>query len=299
MTWLLLALCSALFLGLYDVAKKASVERNAVIPVLFACSTAGLALIAPAYVLTLVAPDKAEQFGVAVRSMNAVGHGLIMLKAAIVTLSWILTFFALKALPISIATPIRASAPLFTLLGALVLFSERPSLRQSIGIVVTLGAYWLFSVIGKSEGIHFGRNRWVWLLIMGTLVGSVSGLYDKHLLQIAKLPAVSMQFWFTFYNTVLQGCLVLIFWRPAQRARSPFVWRWSIAAVGALLLMADALYFRALAQPGALVSIVSTLRRSNVVVSFLVGGIAFHELNRRKKALALLGVLIGLFLILN
>lgn len=299
MTWLLLALCSALFLGLYDVAKKASVDGNAVIPVLFACSTAGLVLIAPAYVLTLVAPDKAEQLGMAVRSMNAVGHGLIMLKAAIVTLSWVLTFFALKALPISIATPIRASAPLFTLLGALVLFAERPSLRQSIGIMVTLGAYWLFSVIGKSEGIHFGRNRWVWLLIMGTLVGSVSGLYDKHLLQIAKLPAVSMQFWFTFYNTLLQGCLVLIFWRPAQRARAPFVWRWSIAAVGALLLMADALYFRALAQPGALVSIVSTLRRSNVVVSFLVGGIAFHELNRRKKALALVGVLIGLFLILN
>ncbi|HCF59447.1 MAG TPA: EamA family transporter, partial [Myxococcales bacterium] len=33
-TWLLLALLSALFLGLYDVAKKASLNANAVLPVL-------------------------------------------------------------------------------------------------------------------------------------------------------------------------------------------------------------------------------------------------------------------------
>ncbi|MFR8082937.1 MAG: EamA family transporter, partial [Odoribacter splanchnicus] len=33
--WLLLAFVSATLLGLYDVVKKISLERNAVIPVLF------------------------------------------------------------------------------------------------------------------------------------------------------------------------------------------------------------------------------------------------------------------------
>ena len=48
-----------------------------------------------------------------------------------------------------------------------------------------LGSYYLFSIIGRSEGVLFERNRWVWMLLAGTLVGAVSGLYDKHLLQFA------------------------------------------------------------------------------------------------------------------
>ena len=297
MTWLLLALLSAFFLGLYDVAKKASVDDNAVIAVLFACSLAGLVFVAPAYFLTWAHPAWAARWGIALQPLNAAAHGLVMVKAVIVTVSWVLTFFALKALPISLAAPIRASAPLFTLLGAVALFGERPTLRQWLGIGVTLAAYYGFSVIGRAEGIHFGRNRWVWLLALGTLVGAVSGLYDKHLLQVARIPAMSMQFWFTLYNTVLEG-VILLLWRPVQRG-ARFAWRWSIPMVAALLLLADALYFRALAQPGALVSVVATLRRTNVVISFAIGGLAFREHHRRKKALALVGVLAGLFLILK
>jgi transporter family protein len=51
-------------------------------------------------------------------------------------------------------------------------------------------------------------------------------------------------------------------------------------------------------MPGALVSVVSTLRRTNVVLSFVVGAILFGERNRLPKAIALAGVLAGIFLIL-
>ncbi len=71
------------------------------------------------------------------------------------------------------------------------------------------------------------------------------------------------------------------------------------AAGLALLLLADALYFRALAIPGALVSVVATVRRTNVVISFAIGGLAFRERYRSRKALALVGVLVGLFLLLK
>lgn len=299
MTWLVLSLLSALFLGLYDVAKKASVDGNAVLPVLFACSATGVVLIAPTCLLTWFNPELAARWGVRIVALSPTAHGLVLLKAGIVTLSWLLTFFALKALPISLASPIRASAPIFTLLGAVALFGESPSASQWLGIALTLAAYFAFSVIGRAEGIHFSRNRPVWMLILGTLVGAVSGLYDKQLLQGARLPAATMQLWFTIYNTLLQGILLAVFWRPEQRQKTPFRWRWAIPAVAGLLLLADALYFRALAQPHALVSVVATLRRSNVVVSFAVGGLAFHERQRGKKAWALAGVLAGLFLILN
>jgi len=299
MTWLLLSILSAIFLGLYDVAKKASVDGNAVVVVLFACSLTGAALLAPAYALSHSSPYLAHKLGVYVEPLSLAAHLLVLLKSAIVTLSWVLTFFALKALPLSLAAPIRASAPLFTLLGAIVMFGERPTLQQWVGIAVTLGAYFGFSVIGRAEGIHFGKNRWVWMLFAGTLVGAVSGLYDKHLLQSAGLPAVAMQFWFTLYNAILQGIIVATLWWPSKARNAPFRWRWSILAVAVLLLLADALYFKALAIPGALVSIVATLRRTNVVISFAVGGLAFRERYRNRKALALVGVLAGLFLLLK
>ncbi len=298
MTWMLLAVLSAVFLGLYDVAKKASVQDNAVLPVLLACSATGLGLMLPLALLSWWAPALAEAHGVGIAALSAGQHLLIVAKAAIVTLSWVLTYFALKHLPISLAAPIRASAPMFTLLGAVLIFGERPSLRQLGGIAAILVAYWVFSVIGRGEGIRFSRNAWVWSLFLGTLVGAVSGLYDKHLLQGAKLPALAVQFWFTAYSTLIQAAIVAFLWWPARRRTTPFRFRGSIVAVGALLLLADALYFRSLAMPGALVSVVSALRRSNVILSFAVGAFLFGEKKRAPKAVALVGVLVGIFLIL-
>ncbi|HKQ69394.1 MAG TPA: DMT family transporter, partial [Polyangiaceae bacterium] len=237
--------------------------------------------------------------GVTIAPMSATEHALVLLKAAIVTLSWVLTFFAIKHLPISLASPVRASAPLFTLFGAILLFGERPHWQQWVGIGCVLLAYSAFSWIGRSEGIHFEKNRWVWSLFAGTLVGAVSGLYDKHLLQGKKLEATTLQFWFSIYNALLQGAIVAALWRPRRQRSTPYVFRWSMLAVAALLLLADNLYFRALALPGALVSIVSTTRRANVVISFAVGGFVFQERYRAQKSVALLGVLVGLALLLR
>jgi bacterial/archaeal transporter family protein len=298
MSWISLALLSALFLGVYDVAKKASVNDNAVLMVLFLCSASGLLLLAPLVILSLAAPGIADAWSVRVHGLSLVGHGLILAKSALVTLSWVLTFFALKHLPISLAAPVRASAPLFTLLGAVAVFGEHPTAMQWLGIAIILLAYFAFSLIGRREGIHFSRNAWVWCLFLGTLLGAVSSLYDKHLLQSARIPALDVQFWFTLYNTLLQGLIVIFFWIPRRSQTTPFRFRTSILAVGFLLLLADALYFQALANPQALVSVVSTLRRCNVVISFAVGSLAFGETQRRKKAFALVGVLVGISLLL-
>jgi drug/metabolite transporter (DMT)-like permease len=292
-----LAVLSAVFLGLYDVAKKASVDNNAVLPVLFVCSASGLALMLPLAAFSVFAPGLARQHGMFIEAMSGAGHLLVLAKAALVTLSWVLTYFALKHLPISLASPIRASAPLFTLAGAVILFGERPTLRQGAGILIILGAYWVFSLVGRTEGIRFSRNIWVWSLFLGTLVGAASGLYDKHLLQSAKLPALAMQFWFIVYSAVIQAAIVVFLWWPRRQANTHFQFRWVMVAVGVLLVIADALYFRSLAIPGALVSVVSTLRRTNVVLSFALGAIVFGERNRLPKAAALAGILVGVVLL--
>ena len=47
-----------------------------------------------------------------------------------------------------------------------------------------------------------------------------------------------------------------------------------------------------------MVSIVSMIRRSSVIVSFLCGALIFHEKNLKSKVIDLLLVLLGLFFLL-
>ena len=295
MSWMSLALVSALLLGFYDVGKKSAVDGNAVLPTLFLCSGTAALLVLPALLTTFLAPALAHRIGWEVEALGGRGQLLVLAKTSIVTASWTLSFLALKHIPISIAAPVRASAPLFTVAGAILLYGEWPTGRQWCGIALILASYWVFSVLGRAEGIRFSRSPWIWALFGATFLGAASSLWDKNLLQREHLPPWGMQVWFTLDNAVLQGIL----WAAlGRRDPTPFKFRKAALAVGPLLLCADAAYFRALAIPSAPVSIVSSIRRSNVVVSFLVGGLAFHEKNRRLKALALVGVLAGLWLLL-
>ena len=67
-----------------------------------------------------------------------------------------------------------------------------------------------------------------------------------------------------------------------------------ILLISLFLSMADFAYFYALSLDGAMVSVVSMVRRSSVLVSFLVGAYVFHEKNLRSKAIDLGLVLLGM-----
>ncbi len=282
--WISLALASSVGLGLYDIAKKHGVRNNAVMPVLGLATAIGSTAFVAATLLTGQGTD--------VLALSAHDSGLIALKALLVASSWILAYYAMRALPISIMSPIRASAPLWTIAGAILLFGEWPTRWQATGMVLVLAGYGLFSLLGKKEGIHFGRHPGVWLAFSATLLGAASALYDKYLLQTCHIPPVTVQFWFCVDLVVVLGGAVLL-QRVAGLARTPFQWRWSIPAVGLLLVGADWLYFKALSEPGVPISIVSLIRRSNVVVAFAIGAVVFHDANIRSKAAALLVILGG------
>ena len=56
-------------------------------------------------------------------------------------------------------------------------------------------------------------------------------------------------------------------------------------------------YYHALDAEGAMIAVVSMIRRSSVIVSFLCGALLFGERNLRAKALDLLLILIGMLLL--
>ena len=295
MTWLFLTVASAFLLGFYDYFKKLALRDNAVLPVLFGSVAAGALVWLPFMVWSAVAPASLPAEALNVSAITPLEHLFLFAKAALVGSSWLLGYFGIKSLPLSIATPIRATGPLWTITFAVLLFGESPSPKQWAGVAIILLSFSAFTLVGRREGIHFHRNKAVFLMIGATLLGAASSLYDKFLLQNAALSPTQVQSWFTLYTCLLLAPSML--WWLRSSNRPPFHWHWAIPVIGITLLAADILYFIAIAQPDALISLISPVRRASVIVSFLLGIVLFGEKHVRAKGVCVVGIITGVILL--
>jgi drug/metabolite transporter (DMT)-like permease len=294
MNWIVLSLISAFFLGCYDLTNKHAVRANAVLPVIFL----GTLSSATVWTILLVSQrffDAALPSFLVVPALTWQQHLMILAKASIVGTSWVFNYFGLKNLPLSLASPIRATGPLWTLLLAVIVLAERPTGLQLAGVATALVSFVGLSWAGSQEGVHFHRNKWVGCMFTGTLFGTISSLYDKFLLGRMHFAASSVQAWFTIY-------LVLVFlplalgWKMRWWTRNEFHWRWSIPFIGLILLVSDFAYFSALRDPHGLISVVASVRRASTLIAFLGSLWIFREGNGWRKLPAVLGVLAGIVL---
>lgn len=296
MSWIALSIFSAILLGLYDLAKKHALKDNAVLPVLFFGIVTSACVWLPFIAWSHLSPESFPAARFLVQPVDPGAHLLLFLKSALVAGSWIFGYFALKNLPLSIAAPIRATAPIWTIILAVGLMGEMPNLWQWVGVLIVLGAFYAFSLVGKREGIHFHRDKWVGCMVAATLLGACSAIYDKYLLQTVQIDPPTVQAWFSVYLVVVMFPVYWL-WRQGAWSRGRFVWRHSIPLIGLLLLTADFFYFTAIAQEGALIAVISPVRRASVIITFL-GGIYLHkELNFKPKAVCILVLLAGITLL--
>ena len=304
MVWLLFAFLSAALLGFYDVFKKQALQNNAVIPVLFLNTLFSSFIFLPFIVLsstTFLLND--TPFYVA--SVGWETHRYILLKSVIVLSSWVFGYFGMKHLPLTIVGPINATRPVLVLMGAMLIFGERLNLLQWVGVLLAIASFFLLSRSGKREGIDFKHNRWIYAIVLAALLGACSGLYDKYLMAPVEaggvgLDRMAVQSWYNLYQCIMTGVVLLLVWFPSRRHTTPFHPHWAILCISVFLSAADFVYFYALSQPGAMVSVVSMVRRGSVIVSFMFGALLFREKNLKNKAIDLLLVLLGmLFLYLG
>ncbi len=296
--WLVLAFLSAVLLGFYDSFKKKSLSDNAVIPVLFLNTLFSSLIFLPFITLSRTS-------GLLDGTIFHVGsggwevHKFILLKSCIVLSSWMLGYFGMKHLPLTIVGPINATRPVMVLVGALLVFGERLNLWQWAGVLLAVMSFFMLSRSGRKEGIDFEHNRWIWMIVGAAVLGAVSGLYDKYLMAPqseggAGLDTMMVQSWYNVYQCFMMGGVLAFMWWPHRKHSTPFRWDWTIVFISVFLSAADFVYFYALSIPGAMISIVSMVRRGSVVVSFLFGAVAFHEKNLKSKLVDLILVLLGM-----
>lgn len=296
--WLFLAFMSAALLGFYDSFKKKALGGNAVIPVLFLNTLFSSLIFLPFIILSY----NSTLLDGSIFHVGSGGwelHKYILLKSCIVLSSWVLGYFGMKHLPLTIVGPINATRPVMVLVGALIVFGERLNGWQWVGVLLAVASFLMLSRSGKKEGIDFRHDHWIWMIVGAAVLGAVSGLYDKYLMAPPSAGGVGLdkmmvQSWYNIYQCFMMGAMLLLLWWPKRSQTTPFRWDWGIICVSIFLSTADFVYFYSLSLPGAMISIVSMIRRGSVVVSFLFGAVAFHEKNLKSKVVDLALVLLGM-----
>ena len=286
--WLGWILASAVVLSVYDLTKKVSVKGNAVFPTLLGTTLAGWLSVS---VWSLGRREFAASFFISGTSIT-----LLLLKSVLVGSSWTCTYLALRTLPITTAAPIRATAPLWTLLGAILLFAEIPTAWQLLGMACVFGGCFLLTFSARQDD----RGHVAWLPIgysfAGTLLGSCSALYDKYLLHELHLPTQTVLWWYLGGLTLIYATICLVT-RVILTPRDKFFPRWTIPLVGLFLTLSDALYMQAVSVPNAQISVLSLMRRLSVVMTFFIGAFVFREKAMWKKIPALVAIITGIIIL--
>ena len=314
--WLILAFLSAALLGFYDSFKKKALQDNSVSTVLFLNTLFSTLIFAPFIILPYTTNVlDGSIFHVASGGWEV--HKWIILKSIIVLSSWTFGYLGMKHVPLTIYGPINATRPVLVLLGAILVYGERLNVWQWIGVALAVVSFFMLSRSGKKEGINFSHNRWIWFIVIGAVLGAISGLYDKYLMnpEGLGLDRMIVQSWYNFYQMIMMGIVLALIHHTSiskdskdttAGTKKPTSFFRTIAAdlhshgvltiimISVFLSAADFVYFYALSLPGAMISIVSMVRRGSVIVSFLFGAAFFHEKNLRSKTVDLALVLLGM-----
>jgi hypothetical protein len=269
MNWIRASLVAALFLGIYELCTKHAVARS---------RRAGVFLSrgVPARSGRLMVFGALGPGGVAGVTTASLGWlGIVRCgQVALVASSWMFTNFA-KSTAVSIPRRFGYGA-------------DRTIARRAGGAgraappgVARNRDTWRLrgGLAGQGEGISFRRNRWIGFMVMGTLLGAVSSLYDKYLLGHVGLTVPTVQAWFSVYLAVFFLPLA-IGWKRRWWARNEFHWRWSIPCIGGEC-WSPSILFRAL-QTWMVVSW-SRERGREHVVAFHWRAVVFASANGLKK----------------
>ena len=133
-------------------------------------------------------------------------------------------------------------------------------------------------------------------MALSIVTGAASALYDKYIL--TSMQPLFVQSWANVYITMVLAVVMLVSYLHDKSSVGKLKPDWSLLLIAVLITISDALYFFAVKQDGALLSVISMIRRSSVIITFIGGALIFRENNIRDKALDLGIMLAGLALLL-
>lgn len=275
--WMLLVLFYGLSKGAREIVKKKAMTKNTVMEVLLFYTFISFVMVLP----------QAPMAG----GLEGRFYFYIALKSFFIFLAWILSFRALKKMPVSLYGILDLSRVLFaTFLGATVLH-ETISTLQGIGLLlVCLGLIMLKFKPGKKEDNSEGISVGYVLAAFGScILNAVSGLMDKILMK--DVTSAQLQVWYMLF---LVG-YYLIYVIVTRTKISKSVWKngyiWILAV---LFVLADKALFVANGYTESKVTVMTLIKQSGCIVTILGGKLFFNEKNITYKLICALIIIAGI-----
>lgn len=298
--WTVLAFVSALCLGFYDISKKIALRENRVVDVLTISVCVSSLFLSIPLIFSRLCPEMMLGTHFYVPSLDGTAHAYTILKSIIVLSSWFFGYISLKHLPISVVSPMQATRPMWTLVGALLLFNERLNGWQWVGILLAIGSIFVFSfrrkTISNALSTNTNNKYYYICLAFAIISGACSGLYDKYLMRQYDHNAV--QVYYTFYQAIMMLIVWAIFNRKNikyQISNLRFIKRIGvIVLISLFLIVSDNVYMLALRDPDSMIAVVSTIRRGGAVIGFAYGLFFLKEPDPVRKLCCMGGILAGL-----
>lgn len=264
--WMLLVLVYGVLKGCREVVKKKSLQKSTVIEVLFFYTLFSFLMVLPSI-------PKAG-------GLSGIQYLYVALKSFVIFVAWILSFKAIKHLPISYYGILDLSRVLFaTLLGVFVL-GEVLGTFQVIGLVLVGSGLLLLKYRKKGSGEE-EKTPLVYIImsLLSCILNAVSGLMDKILMN--QMNSSQLQFWYMLFLVAMYGIYILV---TGTKIRFKEVlcnyWIWLLSL---MFVIADRALFVANGMEGSRITVMTLIKQSGCLVTILAGKFIYHEKNIRHK----------------
>lgn len=282
MIWMLLVLVYGLFKGGREIIKKKSLAKSSVVEVLFFYTLLGL-------IMSLMWPGSAAS----AMEVDVSYMPWIVVKSFIIFLAWILSFKAIKSMPVSMYGVLDMSRVIFATSLGIIVLHETLSVGQMIGLpLVLLGLFSLRFFKGSKSSEEHIEPKTVILALISCLLNAVSGLMDKILMK--GLTSSQLQVWYMFFMVLMYGVYLLVSRTKIQW--NTLVRNYWIPILAVMFIIADKALFVANGYPESKVTIMTLIKQSSCFVTIALGWLVFHEKNILKKTLCAAVVLAGIII---
>lgn len=274
MLWIWLVLLYGVLKGAREITKKKSMEKNTVLEVLFVYTLLSF---------LMVTPGAPKAGGVEWQTML-----LIALKSFVIFVAWILSFKAIKKMPISLYGLLDLSRVIFSTLMGVILLGEVMSFWQVVGLTFVCAGLLLYRYRtgekrsrkakgseGKPESTEKVEKKIVLFALLSCLLNGVSGTMDKILMQ--SVTSTQLQFWYMLFLVLFYG-LYILFTKTKIKLVSALknYWIWILSI---MFVIGDKALFIANQSPDSRVTIMTLLKQAGCIVTILAGKFIFKEKN--------------------
>ncbi len=260
MWWILLVLLYGLLKGGREIVKKKSLEKNTVIEVLIIYTLLSFAFVLPGIKNAL--------------EVNYLYLLPIALKSFVIFVAWILSFKAIKQMPVSLYGVIDLSRVVFASgLGIIILHEEMTPTTIIGSILVCIGVLLCERRKNlKDEKVSF---KIVCFTMISCLFNAISGVMDKILTK--HVTSTQLQFWYMLF-LVLYYIIYIIATKEKIRIKSAIknYWIWILAI---MFVIGDKALFIANGMPESRVTVMTLVKQSCCIVTILAGKLIFKEKN--------------------